>query len=131
MIQTLIAPVANLAGTWLASRAAKSKAKQDLELAIIQNKTRLALSETEANHEWEMAQLQDKDKWLRYFSYSMFTAPIVVMVVAPEHGKRIFENLEYVPSWLVEIWIALNGAIWGLSSLKGVVPSVIGSVRKR
>ena len=131
MIQTLIAPVANLAGTWLASRAAKSKAKQDLELAIIQNKTRLALSENEANHEWEMAQLQDKDKWLRYFSYSMFTAPIVVMVVAPEHGKRIFENLEYVPSWLVEIWIALNGAIWGLSSLKGVVPSVIGSVRKR
>ena len=131
MIQTLIAPVANLAGSWLKGRAEKSKAKADLELAIIQNKTRLALSENEANHEWEMAQLQDKDTWLRYFSYSMFTAPIVVMVVAPEHGKVIFENLEYVPSWLVEIWIALNGAIWGLSSLKGVVPSVIGSVRKR
>ena len=66
MIQTLIAPVANLAGSWLKGRAEKSKAKADLELAIIQNKTRLALSENEANHEWEMAQLQDKDKWLRY-----------------------------------------------------------------
>ena len=131
MIQALISPVTNLAGSWLKNRAAKSKAKADLELAIIQNKTRLALSENEANHEWEMAQLQDKDKWLRWFSYSMFTAPILVMVVAPEHGKRIFENLEYVPSWLIEIWIALNGAVWGLSSLKGVVPSVIGSVRKR
>lgn len=131
MIQALISPVANLAGSWLKNRAAKSKAKADLELAIIQNKTRLALSENEANHEWEMAQLQDKDKWLRWFSYSMFTAPILVMVVAPEYGKRIFENLEYVPSWLIEIWIALNGAVWGLSSLKGVVPSVIGSVRKR
>ena len=131
MIQALIGPVANLAGSWLKGRAAKSQAKRDLELAIIQNKTRLALSENEANHEWEMAQLQDKDKWLRYFSYTMFTAPIVVMVVAPEHGKRIFENLDYVPSWLVEIWIALNGAIWGLSSLKGVVPSVVGSIRKR
>ena len=42
----------------------------------------------------------------------MFTAPILVMVVAPEYGKRIFENLEYVPSWLIEIWIALNGAVW-------------------
>ena len=131
MIQALIAPVAILAGSWLKGRAAKSKAKADLELAVIQNKTRLALSENEANHDWEMAQLQDKDKWLRWFSYSMFTAPILVMVVAPEHGKRIFENLEYVPSWLIEIWIALNGAVWGLSSLKGVVPSVLGSVRKR
>lgn len=131
MIQALISPVAKLAGSWLKNRAAKSKAKADLELAVIQNKTRLALSENEANHEWEMSQLQDKDKWMRWFSYSMFTAPILVMVVAPDYGKRIFENLEYVPSWLIEIWIALNGAVWGLSSLKGVVPSVLGSVRKR
>jgi len=131
MIQALISPVAGLASSWLAGRAAKSKAKAALELAVIENKTRLALSETEANHEWEMSQLQDKDKWLRWFSYSMFTAPILVMVVAPEHGKRIFENLEYVPSWLIEIWIALNGAVWGLSSLKGVVPSVVGSIRKK
>ena len=47
MIQALISPVAGLASSWLAGRAAKSKAKAALELAVIENKTRLALSETE------------------------------------------------------------------------------------
>ena len=90
-----------------------------------------SLAEHEANSEWEMAQLQDKDKILRWFSYTMFTAPIVITVISPEWGKQIFQNLEYAPSWVVEVWIAMNGAVWGLSSLKNVVPSVVGSIRKK
>ena len=107
----------------------KQQAKHKRELAIIDNEARLALSENEANSAWEMAQLQDKDKFLRWFSYSMFTAPILVTVISPEHGKQIFENLEHAPSWLVEVFIALNGAVWGLSSLKNVVPSIVGQIK--
>ncbi len=131
MLQSLIAPIANLAGTFIKNRAEKSMAKHKLELNVLENKARLALAEHEANSEWEMAQLQDKDKILRWFSYTMFTAPIIITIIMPEWGKQIFQNLEYAPSWVVEVWIAMNGAVWGLSSLKNVVPSVVGSIRKK
>ena len=131
MALNFITPIANLAGTFFKNRAEKAAAKHKLELNVLENKARLALAEHEANSEWEMAQLQDKDKILRWFSYTMFTAPIIITVISPEWGKQIFQNLEYAPSWVVEVWIAMNGAVWGLSSLKNVVPSVVGSIRKK
>lgn len=125
MLKALLGPIASLAGQVVEKRAEKSAAKHKLDLAVIENKARLAQSKHDANSDWEMAQLQDKDKFLRWFSYTMFTAPIVITVIAPEYGRRIFENLEYVPEWMVQVFIAMNGAVWGLSSLKNVAPSVV------
>lgn len=130
MLQTLIGPIAGLASSFMNKQAEKAQAKHKLEMAIIENKARLAAAKDQANADWEMAQLEDKDKILRWFSYTMFTAPIVITVVSPEWGKQIFQNLEYAPSWVVEVWIAMNGAVWGLSSLKNVVPSVVGQLKK-
>jgi len=130
MLQALIGPIAGLASSFVNKQAEKAQAKHKLEMAIIENKARLAAAKDQANADWEMAQLEDKDKILRWFSYTMFTAPIVITVVSPEWGKQIFQNLEYAPSWVVEVWIAMNGAVWGLSSLKNVVPSVVGQLKK-
>jgi len=130
MLQALIGPIAGLASSFVNKQAEKAQAKHKLEMAIIENKARLAAAKDQANADWEMAQLEDKDKILRWFSYTMFTAPIVITVVSPEWGKQIFQNLEYAPSWVVEVWIAMNGAVWGLSSLKNVVPSVVGQFKK-
>ena len=129
MLKALLGPVASLAGQVVEKRAEKAAAKHKLDLAVIENKARLAQSKHDANSDWEMAQLQDKDKFLRWFSYTLFTAPIVITVLAPEYGRRIFENLEYVPEWMVQVFIAMNGAVWGLSSLKNVAPSVVGAIR--
>ena len=90
MLQSLIAPIANLTGTFIKNRAEKSAAKHKLELNVLENKARLALAEHEANSDWEMAQLEDKDKILRWFSYTMFTAPIIITIIMPEWGKQIF-----------------------------------------
>ena len=130
MLQALIGPIAGLASSFVNKQAEKAQAKHKLEMAIIENKARLAAAKDQSNADWEMAQLEDKDKILRWFSYTMFTAPIVRTVVSPEWGKQIFQNLEYAPSWVVEVWIAMNGAVWGLSSLKNVVPSVVGQLKK-
>ena len=80
MLQALISPVTNLLAR-SKNRAEKAAAKHKLEISVLENKARLALAEHEANSEWEMAQLQDKDKILRWFSYTMFTAPIVITVI--------------------------------------------------
>lgn len=131
MAINLLGSLASLAGSVIEKRAEKSAAKHKLDVAVLNNKARLAQAKESHNSEWEMAQLQDKDKYLRWFSYTMFTAPIVITVLAPEYGRRIFENLEYVPEWMVQVFIAMNGAVWGISSMKNVVPGMIGAMRKK
>lgn len=115
---------------WLANRKEKQQAKHNRELAVINNQARLAQSEKDHNHAWEMASLQDKDKFLRVFSYFMFTSPILITVISPEHGGQIFTNLEIVPNWLVQSWIAINGGVWGIASLKNVVPEFAHNLKR-
>lgn len=105
-------------------------AEKNRDLAVINNQARLAQSTTDNNHNWEMQSIRDKDKFLRVFSFSMFTAPILITVISPEHGAAIFKNLEGVPPWLVQTWVAINGAVWGIASLKNVVPQFIGEFRR-
>ncbi|MCF7515981.1 hypothetical protein L3V43_20570 [Pseudoalteromonas sp. L23] len=116
---------------WLKNRGEKQQAAHQRDLAIINNQARLAQSTKDYNHEWEMASLQDKDKTLRFISYFMFTSPILITVISPTHGNQIFTNLESVPSWLVQTWVAINGGVWGIASLKNVVPEFIHNFKRK
>lgn len=115
---------------WLENRKEKQQAKHNRELAVINNQARLAQSEKDYNHAWELASLQDKDKLLRFISYFMFTSPILITVFSPEHGAKIFSNLESVPPWLVQSWVAINGAVWGIASLKNVIPEFASNFKR-
>ena len=115
---------------WLQTRRDKVQAKARRDLAVIDNQTRLAQDEQSNNHEWEMASLQDKDKGLRYISYSIFALPILITVVSPETGQRIFTNLALVPGWWVKTFVAINGGIWGIVELKNAAPQLINAVKK-
>jgi hypothetical protein len=116
--------------TYIEYRGKIKKAEHDRELAVITGQTKLVQSGVDNNHNWEMQSLKDKDKTLRLFSYSMFTAPILITVISPGHGAEIFKNLEGVPPWLIQTWIAINGGVWGIASLKNVVPQFITLVKR-
>ena len=58
-------------------------AQQDLKKAEAENKARLLRDTKSNNHEWEMANLRDKDKWLRRISFAVFTAPLVWAAFEP------------------------------------------------
>ena len=60
MIQSLIGPVTNLAGTWMKNRAEKAQAKQKLEVAKIEARTKKVQSD--ANWE-EQAMSASADSW--------------------------------------------------------------------
>jgi len=115
---------------WLTNRGEIAKAKQKRNLAVINNQARLASDEQSNNHEWEMASLADKDKGLRYVSYSIFALPIIITVIMPAQGQAIFTNLEFVPQWWVKTFIAINGGIWGIVELKNAAPQLINAIRK-
>ena len=94
------------------------QARHNLKLAGITNRTRLLLSKEEANHEWEMRSLETSPKVLKYFSFVMFSAPIVVTIVSPTVGTELWNNLALVPDWFQGAWITINGTVWGISALK-------------
>ena len=108
----------------------KQKAKFQLKMAGLQNRARLLLDTESNNHEWEMKALETSGKGLKWFSFSMFSLPIIITVVDPNYGKEIFANLALVPEWFMQTWVTINGAVWGVAALKdsGITFSSIGKV---
>jgi hypothetical protein len=106
-------------------------AGQEMKKAEQSNKARLLRDKNTNNSEWEMAALTDKDKWLRRFSFGMFSAPFFWALVDPVAVEQYFNvALSAMPEWYVQIFCSMCGAIWGLSALKNTAPALIGGVIK-
>lgn len=130
-IGEVIGGISNIFSTWLSGRQQKQKAKLDMQLAEMNNKSRLLQAKESNNHAWEMANLTDKDKFLRRLSFCMFSSPFVVAIFFPEHIRIYFQDsISVVPQWWQQTFMAITGGIWGLSSLKNVVPGVVAAFRK-
>ncbi len=107
------------------------KARQERKLAIINNQTRLASSEKEYNHEWEMESLQGNSQWLRVICFVQLALPLNISVIWPEKGAAIWTNLEGVPPWFVQLYMIVVGSIWGIHEFKKAAPKIIGAVLSR
>lgn len=114
---------------WLKNKGEEKAAKHTRKLAVINNQARLATDIQSNNHEWEMANLQDKDNALRWCSFWLFALPIVITVISPEFGAKIFTNLKIVPEWFVQTLIAMIGGIWGMTELKKAAPQFIAAIQ--
>ncbi len=127
----ILTGIATLANTWFEGRNEKQKAKIALDKAEADNKIRLLMSENEYNKEWEIAQIRDKDKGLRWISFILFSAPFLVALFDPQAVNYYFTiALANVPTWWTKSFMSIVGAIWGLSSLKNITPAIINAFRK-
>ena len=105
--------------------------EQEMKKAEKQNKARLLLDTNSNNHEWEMANLTDKDKWLRRISFCIFVFPLVWAAFDPVAVQAYFQvALTVMPEWYVQIVLSMVGGIWGISVLKNSVPALIGGITK-
>ena len=104
---------------------------QEIKKAEKQNRARLLRDTQTNNHDWEMASLTEKDKWLRRISFSMFSAPFVRALFDPVGVETYFTiALSSVPSWWLEMYGAMVGGVWGISALKTAMPALVGGVAK-
>ena len=105
--------------------------KQELKKAEVENKARLLRDKHSNNHEWEMANLRDKDKWLRRASFAIFMTPMIWAAFDPTAVQLYFQvALNAMPEWYLEIVFTMCSAIWGVSALKNSVPALVGGVVK-
>ena len=105
------------------------KHKRELEAAEAANKVRLLQDTMSNNHAWEMANLTDKDAWLRRICFAVFMYPIFWAGFSPDGAREYFSVLQTaLPEWYIQIVIAMVGGIWGIASLKNVIPSIASQV---
>lgn len=108
----------------------KTVAKHKREMAQIELETRLLLSQTEANSKWEMAQLNDKDKILRWAAFILFASPLLAHFISPELGKRIQDAWHMLPDWQSNVLSGMCLAVFGMKKIPELLGSAVGAIRK-
>ncbi|WP_404402995.1 hypothetical protein LG288_05940 [Idiomarina seosinensis] len=96
--------------TWLKGKQKVTERKQKAEA-----------NEQGRRAEFRTVREKGASRFLRIYSYLMFSAPILLTVIAPEQGARVFDNLENVPDWYINTFFAMNGAVWALAETKNLL----------
>jgi len=98
MLQNLIGPIANLAGTWMSNKQEEKQAKHQAKMSVIQN---------DANWESKMAEASG-NSWKDEYLVILLTSPVVAIMYGAmtdnpdiiERVKSGLETLEMLPDWL-------------------------------
>ena len=125
MISDLISLATHLFKGWTESK----KAKSDLKLAEIQAKKDILLSKETANSEWEIAQLTDKDKVLRWAAFILFASPLIASLISPKWGTWVAHGWASLPSWQANVLSGMCLAVFGLKKIPQLVGSTVGAVK--
>ena len=107
MIQALIGPIANLAGTWFQNKVEKTKAEGMAKVAA-----------GEVEWEGKMAQATD-NSWKDEFALCVLLAPAILVFIPgmTEYVRNGFEVLNTLPEWYQYLLFIAISASFGI---KGV-----------
>ncbi|NDV20003.1 hypothetical protein GO013_11275 [Pseudodesulfovibrio sp. JC047] len=104
------------------------KRKQELKKTVHENRIRLAASDREFNHQWEMKQLENagwKDDvlffaWIGFFIWSG---------VDPEGAGKVIKAWELLPDWFLQITFWIIAAVLGVKKIGDYLPATIKGVK--
>jgi hypothetical protein len=120
MIQALIGPIANLAGSWFENKIAKTKAEGQAKVAEAKARATVAEKVAAGEVEWEgkMADASN-DSWKDEFALVVLLAPAILVFIPGmrEYVKQGFEVLETLPDWYQYLLYIAISASFGI---KGV-----------
>ena len=120
MIQALIGPIANLAGSWFENKIAKTKAEGQAKVAEAKARATVAEKVAAGEVEWEgkMADATN-DSWKDEFALVVLLAPAILGFIPGmrEYVKQGFEVLETLPDWYQYLLYIAISASFGI---KGV-----------
>jgi hypothetical protein len=102
MIQSLIGPIANLAGSWLQGKADKNAASAELKLTEAKAKAQILLSEKTSVADWERIMAEgSKSSWKDEWFVIVLSIPLVLAFIPGTEGwvDKGFEQLSKAPDW--------------------------------
>ena len=120
MIQALIGPIANLAGTWLNGKVETKAAETKAKVAKSEAEAKIMVSRATSEADWEKIMAQGsqaswKDEWLTI----LFSIPLI-LVFTGEWGRQVVQNgfvaLDTMPQWYSYTLGVIVAASFGVRS---------------
>ena len=102
MIQALLGPVANLAGSWLQNKADRQAADAKLKLTEAEAKAKIMLSEKTSVADWERIMAQGTQSSIKdeVVTFAVLVPVILCFVPGMEDTvKNGFDRLAELPEW--------------------------------
>ncbi len=124
----IIGAVAGLFTTIVEGVSGYMKQKQKIKKAVMENRIRLAQSDQEFNHEWEMKQLENsgwKDDvlffaWIGFFIWSG---------LCPEEAGKVLAAWEALPEWFLQITFWIVAAVLGVKKIGDYLPVALKGIK--
>jgi hypothetical protein len=118
MLNLLVGPIAQLAGTWLEGKVEKTKAVAKAQVAEAQSRATIAEKKATGDIDWEQAAIENTaSSWKDEFALVVLMAPAVGVYVWPEEVQAGFTVLASLPEWYT--WL-LFIAVSSSFGIKGV-----------
>jgi hypothetical protein len=120
MIQALLGPVANLAGSWLQGKADKNAAAAELKLTEAKAKAQILLSEKTSVADWERIMAENSGgSWKDEFFVIVLSVPMVLCFIPGMEGvvHHGFQQLQQAPDWYMHALLIAISASFGLRGL--------------
>ena len=121
MLQALLGPVANLAGSYLQGKADKNAADAELKLTEAKVKAQILLSEKTSVADWERIMAQNsgsswKDEWF----VIVLSIPLILCFIPGMEGvvHHGFEQLQQAPDWYFYSLLTAISASFGVRGFK-------------
>ena len=108
----------------------KAKAKHDRNMAQINNEARLLQSRETNNAKWEMAQLNDKDKFIRICAFLLFASPVLAYWISPELGARVQEGWNQLTPMQADVLRGICLAVFGIKKFSEGLGSTVAALRQ-
>ena len=103
MIQALIGPLSNLAGTWLTGRTEAKAAENRVRVAKADAEAQVVLSAAQSGQEWERLMAKNaSNSWADEMYACIFALPLI-LAFCGDAGREIVQNgftaLDTCPDW--------------------------------
>lgn len=128
MIATIITTIASTITGIFTNYSKTKQAKNELELAKLQEQ-RLIVSQTiRADLERGTTQIKSTGKWFKYFTFIMWFGPFMATMFNAEYGVNVFNNLKQLPDWYAQSVMVIMFAVWGISASRETLGSIFTNV---
>ena len=115
MIQTIIGPLAELAGGWLKNKANKQAAEAQLKLTEAEAKAKIMLSEQTSVADWERIMAEgSKSSWKDEWFVIILSIPLILAFIPGAEGvvDHGFAQLQKAPDWyFYSFGIAISASV--------------------
>ena len=120
MINMLIGPIANLAGTWFKGKAEQRAAETKVKIAKAEAEATIMVSRATSEADWEKIMAQgSQDSWKDEWLTILFSIPLI-LVFTGSWGREVvasgFLALETMPEWYQYTLGVIVAASFGVRS---------------